>query len=404
MAQFVYHAVHQVSGAAIKGKMRAKTVNGVIKKLLADGYVATSITPKRFALFLPKDENIKLSFLDKYAFTKQLATIINAGITLSDGIDILLRQAKSGGLNRVLTRVYESINSGESLSKSLEQFPRSFEPIYIKILELGESSGNLAKVLSYLEQQLKKDYNLRRKVKGALFYPLMIVSLVGIVGVGLITFIIPRIERIFGLFKIDLPLPTRALLFSNTFLRQYGIFVLVGIIALFILLRWLLTLPPVKKVYDYTMLKMPLFGAIIRQYNLAIFCRMLATLLKSGVPIAEGLKTISELLSNSVYREKLLEAHERVQAGSPLHAYLENEELFFPAFLFQMIHVGERTGTVETTMQHLADSYEEELDSDLKSLSTLIEPLLLLFAGLCVGGIALSIILPIYQLPNLINR
>lgn len=403
MAQFLYHAVHKDSGAPVKGTMRAKARPDVIKQLLNDGYIATSIVQKQFSMFLPKDDNIKLAFQDKFSFTKHLATIVNAGITLVDGIDILLRQAKSSKLNRVLSKIFESVSSGQSLSKSVALFPRTFEPIYVKILELGESSGNLAKVLKYLEEQQAKSYALRKKMKGAMVYPIIIVSLVGIVGIGLITFIIPKIENIFSMFKVDLPLPTRILLYTNEFMRANYLYLILGLITALIAGKKLLELEQVKKVRDKIALRLPIIGGMLKYYNLALVSRMFTTLLRSGVSTVESMKIISNLVTNTSYKAKLTEAHQRIQAGAPLAEFLQSDEDLFPAFMTQMINIGEKTGTLEETMGHLADSYEEELDGKLKQMSTMIEPILLLVAGLAVGAIALSIILPIYQLPNLIK-
>ena len=345
-----------------------------------------------------------VSLKEKLFFSKQLASMLKAGLNLQEALDILIKQNQNSALRGILEQVMKMMQEGNSLGQSLAKYPRVFSSIFINMVEAGEKSGTLEDSLAYLAKQLQMDYSLRRKVKGAMIYPIIILSLVVVVSIGLITFMVPKVTKIFTSFKLELPLPTRILIYLSELFRHQGVFLLIGTVIVVVGLVMFLRLKCVQPYVHACILNLPVVGKLSRKINLARLARLLSSLLKSGVPISKALHIVGNTLGNVVYRKEILLAQEKVLHGSTLSEALLLNEKLFPPLVPKMIYVGEKSGRLEETSHNLAVLYEEEVRSTIKGISTLIEPLLLVIVAGAVGGIAMSIVTPIYQLPSLISK
>ncbi len=289
------------------------------------------------------------------------------------------------------------MENGQSLSRSLGKFPHVFGDFAINIIKIGESSGILSENLDYLADELKKKQALRRKVVGALVYPALITCATLGITIFLMVYLFPKIMPIFTSLHMALPLSTRIVIFLSNGLRNYGIFILLGlivaIIAFVVMFRRSARL---RFRYDQWLLKLPFLGVMIQSYNLANGARTMGLLLKSGITLSDALPITADTTANMVYKAEFRKLAEVVNRGEKISSHLLRNRTLFPDILSQMIAVGERSGNLSNTLVYLSELYESEVEEFTKNLSTLIEPILMIFMGLLVGFIAISIITPIY--------
>jgi len=398
------YVVTNEDGKKKEGIIEAPSKDAALQSLhLKDDSIVLSLleAAKNDSWFLGRPS---MSMQEKMLFVKNLATMIKVGITVPESFEILRDQTSDKNIIRMYDDILDMLNSGQSLSKCLKKYDNNFSEIFINMIATGEQAGNLEEVLEYLDLQLEKDYEVRRKVISALIYPAIIVAITLLMGMGIVIFIMPKITKIFTTFKAVLPLPTRILIGLSTTLTEKpfqsaGVFLLT--VAFFVVIFKLKALRPF---WGKVVVRLPLFGNIVISANVARFTRTLNSLLQASVPITEALTIISNTLDNVLYRKSIKEVCDKVEQGGKIGDSLEKFPKLFPPMCTKMVSLGERTGTLETTTSKVAELYEKEVDSKTKNISTAIEPLLLaLMAGL-VGGIAISIILPIYQLPNLIQK
>lgn len=345
-----------------------------------------------------------LSFEELLMLTKHLGTMVDAGITLSEAFMTFAEQEGNSNKRKMYENILELITSGQSLSASLKVYPTVFSDIYINMISVGEESGTLGETLQYLDIQLEKENELRKKVISALIYPGVIVSITCLLTMGIVLFIIPKITKIFDTLGGVLPLPTRIMIGLSTFLLEHPIKAFLGAILIIFGIRGLLKMKALKPFWHSLALHFPVIGKIFVNVNLARFSRNINSLLKAGVSITRALDITSEMFTNHFYHAKVKEAGMRVEQGSKLYEALQGDAKLFPNIMVKMIQIGEKTGNLGKTTGQLAELYEREVDNQTRNLSVLLEPLLLLFMGVMVGGVALSIILPIYQIPNLISK
>lgn len=340
----------------------------------------------------------KISTLDKVFLANNISVMIKAGLPLREAVATLQEQTKSKVFKKILEDIIKRLDNGESLANSLARHPRSFNQLFVNIIRVGEASGTLEENLKYLAIQLEKSYDLRRKVKGAMIYPLLVLTSTFVLGSALAVFILPKLLPLFKSFDVELPLPTKILMWVTETIQNHGLLIFGGLIVFIILFAFLSRLKPVKKFNHKILLRTPLFGRISRSNNLAQLCRTLGVLLKSGIPVVQGLEITSQTLKNMSYKKALTETSDKVQRGKSISDHLKIEGFLFPVTVSKMIQVGEKTGNLEHTLLHLAEFYEKEIDNVTKNLSNILEPILLIVIGLVVGFIAIAIILPIYKL------
>lgn len=370
------------------------------KELLGKDLILISLKPIRKKRKGFSFSIMRVSHLDRLLFVRHLAMMVRAGLPLREGVVEIKDQTRARGFKKVLDDIVKRLDNGESLSNSLSKHPKAFDELFINLVEAGEASGTLEKNLNYLAVQLEKRYDLRVKVKGAMFYPIIIiVSTLGLVGV-LSVFVLPKLLPLFKSFNIELPLPTRMLLWGIETMQTYGPYIFGGVVILVLFLIFISRFRSVKKINHRIILKIPVVGKLSRNINLAYFSRTLGILIKSGIPIIEAFDITSRTLSNVVYQEQLKKAVSRVERGEQVAAYFKNEPKLFPSILCRMISIGERTGKLDESLLYLADFYEKEIDNTTKNISSTLEPMLLVVIGFVIGFIAISIIMPIYEITH----
>lgn len=300
-------------------------------------------------------------------------------------------------MNMILGELLENVKNGQFLSDGLKKHRRLFGDFFINIVHVGEISGTLADNLEYLAESLRKKRELESKVKGAMLYPIIIMfATFGITG-GLMFFIFPKILPIFKSLKIELPTITKIFIAISTFVINHGLTVLGGIVIGLAAFWFLVRIRPIRFVWHQILLSLPLVGSMVRNFNLINFIRSLTLLMKSGVKIVQALEITADSSQNLVYRTTLQQTAKGVSQGSHIFEHLSEYPRLFPPVFTQMIAVGEETGRLTDTGAYLAEYYEQELDNTTKTLSSVLEPLLLVLMGFIVGFIALAIILPIYE-------
>lgn len=339
-----------------------------------------------------------LSLQDKINFARHLSITIKAGLPLLEGIRIIRRQATKRSFGRVLDDIIQNINNGQTLADSLDNFRSTFGDFFINIIRIGESSGTLGANLLYLADELQKNRALKKKVRGAMVYPIAI--LIATVGITmlLLFFVFPKVIPIFSSLNVKLPLTTVILINILNFTSAYGLWVVVGLFVFSIGFRLMYRLPRVKYLVHLSFLYIPVLSRLIVNINMAHLSRVLGVLLKSGTGIVEAVNITGRTFSNMVYRKALEDAAERIRRGEQFAEYLRLNHKFFPMLLSSMIEIGENTGNLEENLFYLFEYYTEEVDDALKNLTTFLEPLLIVIMGFVVGFIAISIITPIYSI------
>ncbi|HBV57954.1 MAG TPA: hypothetical protein DEB73_01670 [Candidatus Magasanikbacteria bacterium] len=344
------------------------------------------------------DKIDRISVAQKIFLMDNLRVMLKAGLSITESFRILAAQTPSRKLKEMIEAIGVEVDKGTTLADTLTEFPELMPTIYVKMLASGEVSGKLDESLSEIVKQMKKNKELNSKVRGAMIYPIVVLLAVAGVGVEMVVFVLPKLLDLFGEMNVELPLPTRILIAVSSFLINYGIWVILFLILLIIGFIYLKKKPQVRSALDSLLLKLPIFGKISRQLNLARFTMTLSSLSKSAIPIIEALEITADVLNNVHYKNAVLEASKNVKTGVTISDSLEFYPKLFPPLATQMIMVGERSGTTDDLLNELAAYYNEEIDQTLKNISTIIEPVLIIFLGVVVGGLAVSVIMPMYSL------
>lgn len=358
---------------------------------------------KRKSIFEMNISIFGVSLAQKALFAKHLAVMLRSGMPITEALDISIDSAQ-GKLKKVIEGVRSSVKAGHSLSDSFANYPKTFSELFVNVTRAGEKSGTLVENLENVAGELKKEKELAAKIKGALLYPIIVLAATFALGMVLSFVVLPKITPLFEGLKIDLPATTRALIWFSNVIENYGFYLFWGIVAFVVLLVWLIRQKFSKPVTHWLMLRIPILRDLVRNANLARFSRTLGMLIKSGVNIDEALDITRATMGNYYFRAALASVAGRVGKGVRLAEGLEESPELFPKLLTRMVHVGEESGKFEDTLFYLADLYEAEVDTSTKSLSTALEPALLIFIGLVVGFLALSIITPIYDVTGNIKR
>jgi type IV pilus assembly protein PilC len=389
--KFLYTATTK-DGKKSRGEIEATNRPAAVKRLKEKKLTVTSLAEVErvhelyFGVVSP---------LQKVVLTKHLGIMLRAGIPLDEALQVLESQSK-GKLHQVLSKVRGDVESGMRLGDALAEYPRIFNGYYVNMIRAGEESGSLVENLEQLSLRYGKDYELKQKAQSALLYPALVLALTGGLGAIISLFVLPRLTGLFRAFEFELPWYTRALIAVSNFMADYGLIATIGGVIAVVALVWLARQPVVSPLTHTLYLHLPVVKKISRPLNLARFAMVLASLLKSGIPITVAVGITANVLGNMRYRQVLLEAVSRVETGEPLSSVLA-ESALFPAFATRMIMIGEQTGKLEDVLAYLAEFYETELDITLKNLSTIIEPVLLISIGIIVASVALSILTPIYN-------
>lgn len=391
-----------------KGAVKATSKDEAKKMIEGDGLMPITVHAKGEKAELQAKEkkgiNISLSFgrvptVEKVLFAKNMAVMIKAGLSLKEALDVVYDQAK-GKMEKVLGEIISGVEAGKSLAELMERYPKIFPPYFTSIIRVSEESGTLEENMSYLADHMEADMALKRKIRGAMMYPGFVIGATVILGLGLGIFVLPKVTKLFESMDAELPATTKALLWVSGLMENYGIYIGIGTIVFTIFMFWFLRLKFVKPITHRIFLHFPIISRISRNMNLARFNRNMSILLKSGLPIDRSLEIGADTLTNYVYKKDLVQASEEVKKGIPLSETLIEHENEFPSLETHMLRVGEDSGNLEETMNYLSGYYEEEVNNITKNLTTILEPVLLVGIGLVAGGLALSIITPIYSISS----
>lgn len=400
MPTFVYSG-KTASGELRKGELQAASVAQATAALRRQQIMPSSISKKSGGL---SGINIKLpGFGDKVKtkdlviFSRQFATMIDAGLPLVQCLDILATQQENAEFKRVLIEVKSSVEGGSTFADALKKHPKVFDDLYVNLIAAGEVGGILDTILNRLSGFLEKAEKLKGKIKGAMTYPTAVIVIALLIVTGLLLWVVPIFDSMFASFGKSLPAPTQVVVNMSKFL-QSSWYIIIGFIAgTFVGIKYAYKTPKGRKIIDQLLLKAPVIGDLIRKTAVARFTRTLGTMLSSGVPILEGLEIVSKTSGNVVIEEAIMKARTSLSQGKTLAEPLLETKVF-PGMVTQMIAVGESTGALDNMLTKIADFYEEEVDQAVEALTSLIEPMLMAFLGVVVGGLVIALYLPIFQI------
>ncbi|HET6369803.1 MAG TPA: type II secretion system inner membrane protein GspF [Nitrospiria bacterium] len=334
--------------------------------------------------------------------TRQLATLLSAGIPLMEALGALTEQVEKGELKRVVAQVREAVREGSSLSVAVGRFPKVFPELYVQMVRAGEASGTLDRILVRLADFLEYRVRLRGKVVSAMLYPILMLGVSTLVLFLLITYAVPKVTAIFEEMHQALPLPTRILMGISSFLLSYWWLILFGVIGLGVALRRYIATPSGRVAYDRFLLRMPLFGKIVRMVALTRFSRTLSTLLSSGIPLLNALEIVRDVVGNQILSEAIRKARENIREGESIADPLRRSGVF-PPLVTHMIAVGERSGELEGMLQKVADTYDNEVETVVSTLTALLSPIMILVMGGLIFCIVLAVLLPIFDISQAVH-
>jgi len=361
-----------------------------------------AVTMGKIDAWLMRNTSVPLT--QKVFFTENLKVMVHAGLSVTESLNTLALQAESKTFKRVIAAIQDEVTQGKPLSGALSKFPKVFPAIFTNMIAIGEVSGTLEEVLEELTMQMKKDYDLRSKVKGAMTYPIVVLTAMLGITVGLVTFVLPKLLAVFKEFgNVKLPLATRILMVVSDYAQENGMVLVFGFVAFIIAFILIAKTKPGRSAIDRFIIAGPIIGPIARKVNLARFSRTLSGLLRTDIPVIQAFTVTSDVLANVHYSAAVLYAAEQVKKGETISKALAVYPKLFPPLVVQMVLVGERTGSVDTLLADVAAFYEKQVDQVLSNLSSVIEPIMILLLGGMVGGIALAVITPMYSLTQSIE-
>ncbi len=400
MPIYAYTARETASGREIRNTVEAVTEQAAIAALLNRNMLVVEIKEKMAKQGATKGGRVALA--DLVVFTRQLATMIDAGIAIVQSLQALADQTPNKVMRDTIRDVCTRVESGESFSEALTKHPKAFNRLYVAMVSAGEKGGLLAEILSRLATYQENTERLRKKVKTALMYP-SVVTLVAIsITIFLLVRVIPTFKEIYTGFGAPLPGPTQVLMTISDIIRHWFVLVIFALVG--IVWGWLyyIKTKPGREFWDTQRIKLPVFGAIAHKICLARFTRTLASLVRSGVPILEVLQIVSQTVGNVVMEKAIKVASTDIERGEGISQALSKHAIF-PNMIIRMLSAGEQTGNIDTMLERVANFLDEEIDNTLSGLMSLIEPLLIVFLGVVIGGMVICMFLPIFNLANIVN-
>ncbi len=384
-------------GETVKGKVEAKNTNQAANALISRSLLVINIKPiaeTSFGALQSKLMGVKED--DLVNFTRQLSTMIGAGLPLATCLVILQEQAKPA-MAAVVTKILKDVESGKSFAEALKQHAEVFSRVYIQLVRAGEIGGVLEDVLERLADTLEKQKDFRAKTKGAMIYPVIVMIAMVVVAFVMMVFVLPQLTEMYTDFGADLPITTKILIAVSNFMASFWWLIIILAIAAFLLFRTWVKTEQGERSFDKFLSKIPIFGVLRTKLILTEFARTLALLLSAGVSLLEALDIVGNALNSIVFREAVIDGKKEIERGLSLSAALEIKEVF-PALLPQMIQVGEETGRIDEILFKLSEYYEKESEYAVKNMTAAIEPMIMIILGLGVGFMVISIMMPIYSL------
>ena len=400
MPTFTYTA-RAVNGELKTATIDAATREDVVAQLRRQRLTVVKVDDAGDQKKKPSGGGIKMR--DIVIFTRQFSTMINSGLPLVQALDILAKQSENKQLQAVTRAVVFDVESGHTVADALRKHPKAFSDLYVNMVAAGEAGGILDTILMRLATFMEKNDNLVRKVKGAMIYPGVIMSVAAIAISILLIFVIPVFESMFGQVGLALPLPTRIVIGLSAFLRGMGgLFVVAGAIGGFFAIKQYYTTPNGKLQIDKLMLGFPVLGDVLRKSAVSRFTRTLGTLISSGVSILDGLEITAKTAGNRVIQDAIMASRASIAGGDTISAPLAKSAVF-PPMVISMIAVGESTGGLDEMLSKIADFYDEEVDAAVSGLLSLLEPVMIVFLGVVVGGMVVAMYLPIFDMINAVQ-
>ena len=393
------------TGAQQKGEMEAPNEAAVMAQLRRQGIMPSKIRERGKGLnmnmtlpgFAPK-----ITTKDLVVFTRQFATMIDAGLPLVQCLDILSRQQDNRTFQKILTQVKESVESGSTFADALKKHPKAFDELYVNLVAAGEVGGILDTILNRLAAYIEKALKLKKQVKSAMTYPTTIIGIAVVVIAVILIFVIPAFEKMFADFGGSLPMPTQVVINLSNFIQRYILVIIGGTIGTIWLIKRIYRTTKGREVIDDWALKAPIFGILIRKVAVAKFTRTLGTMISSGVPILDGLEIVAKTAGNKTVEKAIYRVRQSISEGKTIAEPLEKSGVF-PPMVCQMIAVGEQSGAIDTMLNKIADFYDDEVDDAVGNLTAMMEPLLMLFLGTTVGGLVIAMYLPIFKLAGTVG-
>lgn len=406
MAQFTYTG-ETATGAKVKRTVEAADRFAVYDIARTEGHTVISVASKRtFSLgSLTNVDRIeqlisRISADDLTMFTRNLGSMLTAGLPLSRALSVIERQTKNPRLRAVVVDLRERVEKGDQFYQALDAHPRVFDNLFVAMVHAGEESGSLAKALGVLGTQMERTSTIKKKIRGAMIYPAIVLSIMVVIGVLMMIYVMPSITDTFKKLEVDLPVTTVVLIATSDFMVAHTVLVLAGMAAFIIGFLYALRTRPGKLVFHFVIIHLPVIGTLVRETNAARTARTLASLLTSGVDVIRALTITEEVVQNVYYKPVIREAAKKVEKGAPLSEVFIAHERLYPVFVGEMILVGEETGQISDMLGQLAVFYESEIEQKTKDLSTIIEPILMVVIGGTVGFFALAMIAPIYSISD----
>ncbi len=398
MPTFTYVAKNS-QGERKSGDIEGRDKNSVVESLRSEGFFVTAITEKEVQSKkeprLPMFAGVSLK--DKMMFARHLGVMLSSGLSLPKSLEVIFGQTKSKKFKKILEEVGNAVRTGNSLADSLTQHP-VFDELSVNMIRVGEVGGNLEEVLGLLAEQLEKEHTLLSRVRGAMYYPAVIILVMLGVGIAMMMYVVPKLTTIFSEIQTTLPLSTRLIIAASDYMSKHQLIVIGGIIAIAAALVFFFKSGFGKRASSFLFFKLPVIKSIVIKVNNARFARIYSSLTKSGVSVVESLQIISRTLTNAAYKKAFTAISQEVEKGKPLHEALAQYPKIFPVLTVQMTEVGQETGKTVEVLLNLAQFYEGEIDQVTKNLSSIIEPVLMVLIGSAVGFFAVSMILPMYSI------
>ncbi|HEX7652511.1 MAG TPA: type II secretion system F family protein [Verrucomicrobiae bacterium] len=400
MPIFAYTARETATGREIRNTVEAASEQAAIAALLNRNLLVVEIKEK--VAKRGQTRGGKVALADLVVFTRQLATMIDAGIAIVQALQALGDQTPNKVMRDTIRDITTRVESGESFSESLARHPKAFNRLYVSMVSAGEKGGLLAEILSRLATYLENTERLRKKVKTSLMYPTVVTIVAIVITVFLLVRVIPTFKEIYGGFGAKLPAPTEFLIDISDMVQHYLLLMIIGAAAA--IWGWFayIKTKPGREFWDAKRIKLPIFGPIAHKICLARFTRTLSSLVRSGVPILEVLQIVSQTVGNVVMEKAIKSAAADIERGEGISAALTKHPIF-PTMVVRMLSAGEQTGNIDSMLERVANFLDEEIDTTLSGLMSLIEPLLIVFLGVVIGGMVICMFLPIFNLANIVN-
>lgn len=391
-----------VENAIQRGYVRGWTKKHASKQIKKDGISIVTLTKVRKQTSFLRSIFKHVSRIDRIVFLRNLMTMMRAGLNLTEALASSRDQSNNPTMKRIISETEKAVQSGQTLSFALSKYPKVFSEVTMAMIRIGERSGKLVETLEFLVKQQEGDYQLLRKIRNALVYPAMIVATMIAIVIVMMIAVIPKIALIYQEASASLPFFTAALISISTFIASKGIYVAAGIIAFILLFRYSLhSSPKFRRIIHRLLLRLPLFGLVIKKLNLTMISRSLSMLARAGFSIDEGILLASQVAGNMTYQEALKATIPFVKRGVRLTDVFKGKPDLFLSLFHKMVITGEETGCLDDMFDHVAKYYDDDIQHWTANLSTLIEPVLLLLTGVVVGGLAFAILYPLWNFANI---